>query len=68
MAVVKDLVCGRDVDRDGVDNAVGQVASGAPETDPTAGTKRYHEGAWYYFHSMECRMKFIAAPDQYIDK
>jgi len=68
MAIVKDSVCGRDVDTDAVNQGVAQVAAGAPETDPTAGTNRYHEGRWYYFHSMECRMKFIAAPDDYLPK
>jgi YHS domain-containing protein len=67
MAIVKDLVCGRDVDAGAVDGGVSQVAAGAPETDPSAGTKRYHEGKWYYFHSMECRMKFMTEPDRFLD-
>ena len=66
MAIVRDPVCGREVDTDAVDRPVGEVASGAPETDPSAGTKRFHNGKWYYFHNLECRMKFIATPDQYL--
>jgi YHS domain-containing protein len=67
MALVRDLVCGREVDTEAVDRPVGQVVSGAPETDPTPGTKRYHEGTWYYFHNLECRMRFMASPGEYLD-
>ena len=67
MAIVKDLVCGVEVDTDAISGAVTETTSGVPETDPTNGTKRFHDGEWYYFHNLACRMKFISAPDAYLD-
>ncbi len=49
-------------------SGVGRVSAGAPETDPSAGTKRFHKGKWYYFCSMACRIKFLARPEEYIAK
>lgn len=63
-----DIVCGKNVDESAVNAAVGQVAAGAPETAPTAGTKRYYGGKWYYFCSLGCRQKFVATPDEWIEK
>lgn len=67
MPIVQDPVCKQDIDTDAVNAQVSKVASGAPETDPAQGTKRFHEGKWYYFHNLECRMKFISAPEQYLE-
>ncbi len=61
-----DIVCGKEVRDSAVNAAVGQVSSGAPETDPAAGTKRFYKGRWYYFCSMACRHRFVATPDEYI--
>lgn len=61
-----DLVCGKEVNAAAVDTPVGMVRAGAGETDPTAGTKRFWEGKWYYFCSQACRLRFVATPDEYI--
>ena len=66
MAIFKDPVCGAEVDTDAVNAHVSSSRSGAPETDPTKGTKRFHEGEWYYFDNLDCRMKFVSEPEKYI--
>lgn len=66
MAMVKDPVCGAEVDMDGVNTTVGELASGASETDPSKGTKQLHEGKWFYFDSLACRVKFMTDPQAYI--
>ncbi len=66
MPLVKDPVCKQDVDTDAINAQVSSAPSGAPESDPTKGTKRFHEGKWYYFHNLDCRMKFISAPEKYL--
>lgn len=62
------LVCGNEVDEAAARAETGQTAHGAMEVDPTKGTRRFHEGAWYYFDSMGCRSQFMASPDTYISK
>jgi YHS domain-containing protein len=66
--IVKDPVCGRDVDTDAMERPVSAIDAGAPEIDPTKGTKRFHDGQWYYFHDLACRMKFVSSPEQYLSK
>jgi YHS domain-containing protein len=61
-----DIVCGKEVDQAAINTGVGSVPAGAPETDPTAGTKRFYNGKWYYFCSMACRHRFVSTPDEYI--
>lgn len=61
-----DIVCGKEVDVAAVNTAVGHVTGGAGETDPAAGTKRFHGGKWYYFCSLACRHRFVATPDEYL--
>ena len=51
-----------------VNATAGHIPAGAPETNPAAGTKRFHDGKWYYFCSMACRQKFVATPDEWIAK
>lgn len=63
-----DIVCGKEVDPAEINAAVGTVMAGAPEADPTKGTKRFHEGKWYYFCSLACRQKFMAGPEEFIAK
>ena len=65
MAIVKDLVCGRELDTSEMNQAVGTVPGGAPEVDPSKGTRRFHEGQWYYFCSLNCRSKFMASSETY---
>lgn len=66
MAIVKDPVCGAEVDTDGVNTTVGELVSGASETDPSKGTKGFHEGEWIYFDSLVCRVKFMTDPKAYL--
>ena len=62
-----DIVCGKEISEASVNATVGHAAvSGAPETDPTQGTKRFYQGKWYYFCSLACRQKFVALPDEHI--
>jgi YHS domain-containing protein len=44
----------------------GFTAHGASETDPTKGTRQFHDGKWYYFDSLECRSKFLTSPETYV--
>jgi hypothetical protein len=64
--VAIDIVCGKTIDAASLDAAVTTVPGGAPETDPSLGTKRFYNGKWYYFCSLACRQKFVAAPGDYI--
>ena len=66
MPLVKDPVCGRELNTEDLEQSVGAIPAGAPEVDPSKGTKRFHEGTWYYFHNLECRMKFVSNPEAYI--
>jgi hypothetical protein len=61
-----DIVCGKTIDVASLEAAVANVPGGAPETDPSIGTKRFYNGIWYYFCSLACRQKFVATPDEYI--
>ena len=63
-----DPVCGKEIDEAAVRSVTGQTVYGAPEVDPTKGTRRFHEGVWYYFDTLDCRSKFLASPDTYIEK
>jgi YHS domain-containing protein len=64
--MVKDAVCGRELDTESIDSGQTQVFGGATQTEASHGTKRFHDGQWYYFCSMACRQKFISGPDQYL--
>ena len=66
MPMVKDPVCGRELNTEDLEQSVGSIAAGAPEVDPAKGTKRFHDGQWYYFHNLDCRMKFVSRPEAYI--
>jgi YHS domain-containing protein len=63
-----DIVCGKEMDVAMINARVGQIQAGAPETDPTKGTKSFYEGKWYYFCSMACRHRFVATPDEFLSK
>lgn len=58
-------VCGTPVDDQKIKQQTSMTSGGATETDPKAGTRQFHDGAWYYFDSLACRTKFFAAPDSY---
>jgi YHS domain-containing protein len=63
--MAKDPVCGKEIDETAAREVSGQTPHGANEVDPTAGTRRFHNGTWYYFCGVECRSAFMAAPDTY---
>ncbi|HKT72244.1 MAG TPA: hypothetical protein VJQ47_05095 [Steroidobacteraceae bacterium] len=65
---MKDPVCGKDVNDQKIDAGEAVAGSGAPVTDPSFGTKRFHEGQWHYFCSMSCRQRFIANPARYLKR
>ena len=58
-------VCGASVDEQAAKQTSGFTAYGAKETDPSRGTRQFHEGQWVYFDSLECRSKFLRAPENY---
>jgi YHS domain-containing protein len=58
-------VCGASVDEEAAKQTAGFTAHGASETDPTKGTRQFHDGQWVYFDSLECRSKFLISPDKY---
>jgi len=66
--MAKDPVCGKEIDEEAAKSQSGQTLHGASEVDPTKGTRRFHNGKWYYFCSMDCRLKFIAHPEEYIEQ
>lgn len=64
--MAKDPVCGKEVDEAAARAQTGLTQHGASEVDPTRGTRRFHNGVWYYFCCGECRQKFMMHPEQYI--
>ena len=63
-----DPVCGKEIDEESVRRTTGTTEYGANEVDPQQGTRRFHEGKWYYFDTLDCRSKFMANPAQYIQQ
>ena len=63
-----DPVCGIEIDLDQAREQVGETLHGAAEVDPKKGTRAFHDGQWYYFHSADCRSKFLFSPDSYLKK
>ena len=61
-------VCGNEIDQAAARAETGQTAYGATEVDPEKGTRRFHDGQWYYFDSLDCRSKFMASPNTYLDQ
>ena len=66
--MAKCPVCGKDIDVEAARSQTGQTLHGGSEVDPTKGTRRFHNGKWYYLCSMDCRLKFIAKPEEYIEQ
>jgi YHS domain-containing protein len=66
--MAKDPVCGKEIDEAAAREEVGRTAHGARVVDPQAGTRRFHEGKWYSFCSVDCRSRFMANPSQYVEK
>lgn len=65
MAKVQDPVSGDDVDKEEVDRAVSETVSGAGQSDPSKGTKYFYNGQWYYFSTLDSRVRFMAEPEKY---
>ncbi len=61
-------VCGSDIDEAAARAETGRTAHGASEVDPEMGTRRFHEGAWYYFDTLDCRSKFMISPHTYLEQ
>ncbi len=66
--MASDPVCGKEIDEAAARAETGQTRHGAIEVDPQAGTRRFHDGKWYYFCSLECRTKFMGSPDTYLEQ
>jgi YHS domain-containing protein len=64
--MAKDPVCGKEIDEAQARAQTGQTQFGASEVDPNQGTRRFHDGKWYYFCGLECRSKFMADPPTYL--
>ena len=64
--MAKCPVCGNEIDEAAARAETGQTAYGASEVDPTKGTRRLHDGRWYYFDTLDCRSKFMVSPDTYL--
>ena len=63
--MAKDPVCGKEIDEERARGQTGQTTHGASEVDPEQGTRMFHNGAWRYFCSLDCRSKFMSSPDAY---
>ena len=64
----KDPVCGNAINEEDARSSTGQTMFGASEVDPQQGTRSFHDGAWYYFCSLDCRTKFLASPNTYLSQ
>ena len=62
----KDPVCGKEIDLEDVRAQTGETRAGASEVDPGKGTRAFHDGLWYYFDTLDCRVKFVNNPDSYL--
>ena len=63
-----DPVCGKEIDEAQARSQTGQTMHGASEVDPEQGTRMFHNGAWYYFCGLDCRIKFLASPETYVEQ
>ena len=43
----------------------GRLPGGARERPSGAGVKRFYGGRWRYFCSVQCRLVFMATPDDF---
>ncbi len=60
-------VCKTVINEDSARATTGQTMYGANEVDPTAGTRSFFNGEWYYFCTLQCRTRFLATPNTYIE-
>ncbi len=61
-------VCKTDVNEDAARAETGLTAHGASEVDPDKGTRRFYDGVWYYFDTLNCSSKFILNPSTYLEE
>jgi YHS domain-containing protein len=61
-----DPVCGKEIDEAVVRAQTGSTMGGASEVDPSQGTRRFHDGKWYYFCGVDCRFRFMANPAEFV--
>jgi YHS domain-containing protein len=66
--MAKDPVCGKEIDEEAARAETGLTAHGASEVDPQKGTRSFYDGKWYYFCGLECRVKFLAGPNTYLEQ
>ncbi len=66
--MAKDPVCGKEIDEAAARAQTGQTRGGASEVDPQKGTRSFYNGKWYYFCGLECRTRFLASPQTYLEK
>ena len=66
-AMTKCPVCQKQINLEAADSLTWTTPGGAKEVDPTAGTRQFHDGTWYYFDSIECRNRFTQRPDSYLE-
>jgi len=66
MAKMKCIVCNKEIDIESADSTSGETAFGAREIDPSKGTRQFYDGQWIYFDSLNCRTKFMIAPQKYL--
>ena len=64
----KDPVCGNEINEEDARSSTGQTMFGASEVAPQQGTRSFHDGAWYYFCSLDSRTKFLASPNTYLSQ
>ena len=65
--MAKDVVCGKEIDEEQARAQSSQTSIGASEVDPTQGTRIFNDGQSLYFGGLDCRGKFLASPDTYLN-
>ncbi len=66
--MAKDRVCGKEIDEAAARAQTGQTLHGASEVDPQQGTRSFYDGHWYYFCGLECRTRFLANPNSFLEQ
>ena len=65
--MAKGVVCGKEIDEEQARAETSLTVHGASEVDPAQGTRIFHDGQWLYFCGLDCRTKFLASPDAYLE-
>lgn len=64
--MAKCLVCGKEIDQEGIREGGSKTKAGVAVVSPQQGTRQLHDGRWYYFCGTECRSTFLPAPERYL--